>query len=237
MDNVLKNPFQRKVEKVLIDFPMMPKNVTLKLRIRFTHSQDTILRNQKYGRTMLSPSRMYVQTVDGNSLYLTSSPVIDFPFNMKNMDGKFDSKTTMYLSHLHMNSLKQTLRSMLQGIHMRDLFFFMNNQLHINEEIAQNSRQFLPIRGVMLEFQYCIIREMTGNNEYSSYEGIRIINPSLRTIAELTVDELDGLIDTLDSINIGQLIVSATTLGLNLIKLDSKELNDLFIPRQQLISV
>ena len=215
---------------------MIPKNLTLKLRIRFTHSQDTLLKTQKYGRQG-SPSRMHIQSVDGKSLYLSSSPIIDFPFNMKNMEGKFDSKTTMYLSHLHINALKQSLRSMLINISMRDLFFYMNNQLHINEEMVQKTKQLVPMRGVLIELQYCVVREMTGNNEYSSYEGVRIINPNLRTIAELTVDELDSFIDILDSIKIAPLSVMATTLGINLLSMKEDEINNLFIPRNQIVSL
>lgn len=231
----LRNPFQNKVDKVLIDFSMLPRNISLKLRIRYTHTQDTLLRNQKFGK-QVSPSRMHIQSVDGQSLYLSSSPLIDFPFNMKNMEGKFDSRTTMYLSQLHINALKQTLRSMLIGITRQDLFYYMNNQLFLNEELAQREKQMVPIKGMLLEIQYCIVRELSGNNEYSVYEGVRLVNKSMQTVAELTVDELDSVIDILDSIKMGEIILMATKLGLDLVNMSNESMHALNIPRQQIVT-
>lgn len=214
---------------------MVPKNLSLRLRIRYTHSQDTMLRNQKYGK-LSSPSRMHVQSIDGSSVYLSSSPLIDFPFNMRSMDGRFEPKNTIYLSYTHLNALKQTLRSMRRGFVMHDLFYLTNGSLQINEEIAEKEKQLVPIKGLLIGMQYCIIREMTGNNEYSSYEGIRIINPTSQTIGELTVDELDAFIDILDSMKIGVLSIVATQLGLELIKTPNDVLRALNIPREQIVS-
>lgn len=179
---------------------------------------------------------MHVQSMDGKSIYMSSSPLIDFPFNMRNMEGKFDPKTTMYLAHVHINAFKQTLKSMLRGFSRTDLFYFVNNNLQINEDIVENTKQMVPLRGMLLEIRYCIIREITGNNEYSIYEGVRLINQPLQTMAELTVDELDSFIDILDSIKPAQLIVSATQLGVDLIKTPNEVLNALHIPREQIIS-
>lgn len=214
---------------------MVPKNLSLKLRIRFVHNQDTILKNQKFGK-MVSPSRMHVQSIDGKSYYLSNSPLIDFPFNMKTMEGKFDSKTTMYLSHVHTNALKSTLKAMLRGMMRQDLFYLVNNALQINEEISEREKQVLPIRGVIIELRYGIIREMTGNNEYSAYEGIRIINQTNQTMAELTVDEISSFIDILDSLKPAQLAIAATQLGLDLIKTPNEIFNALHIPREQIVS-
>jgi len=214
---------------------MVPKNLTLKLRIRFTHNQDTILRNQKFGK-VVSPSRVHIQSIDGQSLYLSSSPLIDYPFNMRSMDGRFDSKTTVYLSHTHLNALKQTLRSMQRGFSRQDLFYLVNNQLQINEDIVKREKQLLPIRGSIIEIMYCIIREMTGNNEYSIYEGIRMINPSNNTIAELTVDELAAFIDILDSIKPAQISMQATQMALGLSTMKPDTVYGLNIPREQIVS-
>ena len=88
----------------------------------------------------------------------------------------------------------------------------------MDQSIANRDVQVLPMKGMLFEMYYCIIREpsQTGNG-ISVYEGIRIINRQLNTISELTVDELSLFISILDSINITDILMTATQIGLNLI--------------------
>lgn len=162
--------------------------------------------------------------------------MIDFPFNMKSMDGKFDSRTMMYLTHLHIHALKQSLRNILVGIANPNLFYYNNGVLCMDEQLAKSKRQALPIRGMIIEMEYCIVKDIIGNNEYSSYEGIRIINRQMQTMAELTIDELDSFINLLDSIHIVDISMMATKLGLDLIKMPPEMINAMLVPRQQIIN-
>ena len=54
--------------------------------------------------------------------------------------------------------------------------------------------------------------------------------------AELTVDELDSVIDILDSIKMGEIILMATKLGLDLVNMPNESMYALNIPRQQIVT-
>lgn len=232
--NQVKNPFRNKPDKVLIEYTTVPKNVLLKLRIRFTHSSDALLKNAKYGK-LISPSRMSVNQMGPDNIYLSSSPQIDFPFNLRSFDGKFDATKTIYLAPVHINALKQTLIFMRNSFTDKDLFYLMNNNLCIDESICKKYAQAIPLRGIMFDIHHCLIREPIygKQNEYSIYEGVRIINQELQVVAEMTVDELDGFIHTLDTINITDLMMQATQLGISLLQISHDFLNEMNIPLNQ----
>ncbi len=232
--NQVKNPFRNKPDKVLIEYTTVPKNVSLKLRIRFTHSTDTLIKNAKYGK-INSPSRMSVNQIGDGNIYLSSSPQIDFPFNLKSFDGKFEPNKTIYLAPVHINALKQTLIFMRNSLMDKDLFYLMNNNLCIDEAIAKKHAQAIPLKGILFDIHHCLIREPIygKQNEFSIYEGVRIINQQLQVVAEMTVDELDGFIHTLDTINITDLMIQATQLGIALLQIPENFLNEMNIPLNQ----
>ena len=222
------NPFQKKPNKVLIDIPGIPKHISLKIRIIYTHTQDIALKQQKYGR-ISSTSRIQINSIDGESLYLTSSPLIDFPLNMKNVEGYFDPRTTVYLSYMHIQVLKQALQHMFYKMSEQGLYYYINGMLNIDESKAHRLKELFPVRGMTVEVQHCVVKDISVANEYTLYEGVRIINRTNQSISELTIDELSGFINTLNSINIGDLSVLATQLGLSLLTMPTNTIESLFV--------
>lgn len=173
--------------------------------------------SQKFGK-MQYPSKIIVQnSMNNDGVYLSSSPVIDFPFNMKTMEKRFEAKNMMYLTPLHLYMLKQSLKRKIREITMPGLYYYMNGILNIDKSKVENQQDLIPIKGVLLELQFCVIQESTGGNNFSYYEGVRIFNRANQTFAELTLDELGCFVTLLDGINISQLSVLATQCGLQLL--------------------
>ena len=105
----------------------------------------------------------------------------------------------------------------------------------VNEAKVKKLTQIIPLRGILFELCHCIIREPIygKQNEFSTYEGVRIINHQLQVVAEMTVDELDGFIHTLDTINITDIMIQATQLGISLLQIPENFLNEMNIPLNQ----
>lgn len=200
-------------EKVLIDLPTICKNLILRIRIRYLNNDIYSTVKQKYNKKQ-TVSKLVIGS-NNSGTYLSASPSIDFPFIIRGDNGE---QVPIYLQPIHLYGLNDKLKLYLDNFKTKDLYFYNNGVLYCNKDIANKFLDKLLLHGVAVTIGYCVVQDYS-NSETNpvSYEGIYMIEEKTGLFIQMTVDELKTLIKIIDSIDIAQLYVNATKIGIDLL--------------------
>lgn len=99
--------------------------------------------------------------------------------------------------------LKTILQKLYAGFQTPDLFFYENDVLTLNQEIAKDKIETVPLGDKTLRIGYTVIKDDTHNT--GDFEGIVIFINNYSIYMTLTHLELGFMLDELNKLNLTQL--------------------------------
>jgi len=200
-------------EKVLIDLPTVCKNLILRIRIRYLNNDIYSVTKQKYNKKQ-AKSKLVIGS-NSSGTYLLGSPSIDFPFIIRGDNGE---QIPIYLQPIHLYGLNDKLKFYLDNFKTKDLYFYNNGILYCNKDIASKFLDKILLHGIVFTIGYCVVQDFS-NSETNpiSYEGIYMIEEKSGVYIQMTIDELKTLIKIIDSIDMAELCLNATKIGIDLL--------------------
>ena len=202
----LPNPLQGKVEKVFVDLPYICKGLTMKIRILLYNAD---LKPNPYKRTV--PQAVKVESYPSGD-YLRSTIGMDFPVTLSDKD----NKVTLYLGIKEIELLKENLKRLKEGFPTKGLFYYLNQQLMLDQEKAKEFLERMPMRGNIVDIGYTVVADIKEEDTEEPpvlYEGIGLFDEKTGIMVSMTIDEMNAFMLLLSQINYPSLYMQATQLA------------------------
>lgn len=102
-----------------------------------------------------------------------------------------------------MYRLKETLKKLYMGFQTKDLFFYENDVLKVNQEMINKRAETIPVGDKILKFGYAVIKDIDYGT--GDFEGIVIFVNNYNIYMTLTYLEVGFMIDELEKLNLTQI--------------------------------
>lgn len=149
----------------------------------------------------------------GGSEYLKIRPHPYITIDISKASDRGDAWNSNLVVNLTAPSLfvfQKALKKMLEGFHVRDLFFKQNGKLMVNFSVANPMMQRVRTSNRMIALTYAVVPDE--ENKEVEYEGICFMINSVDNYCYLTYNEIEFLLHTLSSLQIHVLSMQALQL-------------------------
>lgn len=170
--------------------------ITKGMRLKFS----LILDNQIPQQKRLNLVNTY--KFNGNE-YITLNPhpfiTIDISDTFTKTE-EWNSNRTVTLNLMSKMVLESMLSTMITNFKIKDLFYYQNNDLRVNQELAKKLEKVFVIGNKTCVLRYAVIQD--DKTQDGPYEGVIFMINKAENFCYLTFDEIQFLFYTLRSINL-----------------------------------